>query len=200
MLEIIVKRKIIIHMKKIKSMLESIYVQLKQAQIERIYQQLKHELLIAYQSEHAVWAGLAVFFGIGLSSLLWICIIIYQQFHYQDTLAYMPEQPQLIVKLAPNRLFSEPPTSYHQTFNVSYQLAGILFNEDGAKREVMLRLPSGDVRGYHVGDVLADGVKIVDIQAFQVTLEKNGQHKILKLDQYQSDFLSDKPKSGQSLF
>lgn len=181
-------------------MLESIYAQLKQPELERMYQQLKHELLIAYQSEHALFGGVVVFCSIGISSLLWICITIYQQFHYQDTLAYMPETPKFVINLGPKRLLSEPLALYHQAFNLPYQLAGILFNDDLAKREVMLRLPSGEVRSYHVGDVLADGVKIVDIQAFQVTLEKNGQHKIFKFFQYQSDFLSDKPKSGQSLF
>ena len=183
-------------MKKIKSMLGL----LKQPKLEHLYQQLKQELCTAYQAKDDVWGGIILFCGIGLSSLLWILSILYQHFHDEDILAYSPERQQLHTTLSSHRLFTAPPRLNHQAFHLSYQLAGILFHLDAAQRAVMLKLPSGEMRSFHTGDVLADGVKIVDIQAFQVTLEKNGRHQTLKLDQYQRDFLSDKPKSGQSLF
>ena len=194
------KREIIIHMKKIKSMLELILVKLKKPGFEQIYQQLKQEVLIAYQSKHHVWGILVVYLGIGISSFVWIFATIYQHFHDQDDISMTQSKPLLPVNLPPNHLFMESPKRNQEGFNVPYQLSGILFDEDSAKREVMLRLPSGEVKSYRLGDELPDGVKILDIDSFQVKLEKNGQQKTLKLDQYRRDFLSDKPKSGQSLF
>lgn len=187
-------------MKKIKSMLELAKTKLQKPVFEHIYQQLKQEVLIVNQSKQRVWGIFALYFGIALFSFLWVLLTTYQYFHYQDTLMDAREKPHRVIILGTNRLFAEPPTQAHAGFHIPYQLAGILFDDDVLKREVLLKMPSGEVKSYQVGDELSDGVKILAIEAFQVKLEKNGRQKILKLDQYKGDFLSDKPKSGQSLF
>ena len=122
------KREIIIHMKKIKSMLELILVKLKKPGFEQIYQQLKQEVLIAYQSKHHVWGILVVYLGIGISSFVWIFATIYQHFHDQDDISMTQSKPLLPVNLPPNHLFMESPKRNQEGFNVPYQLSGILFS------------------------------------------------------------------------
>jgi hypothetical protein len=186
-------------MKKIKSMLELFRAKYKKPAFEQVYQQLKQEVLIANQSKQRIWGMLVLNLGIVVMSFIWATVIIYQHFHDQD-IANAQETPHREIHLGANRLFLEPPQQGQSGFHIPYQLAGILFDKDIKKREVMLLLPSGVVKSYHVGEELPDGVKILDIEVFQVKLEKDGQQKILKLEQYKGDFLSDKPKSGQSLF
>ena len=171
-----------------------------------LYQTEFNELWnISYNSPFSVGYMLAILFAMSMLLLGWLRNDWNQELEYQQqaTIIIMKAKPiRQYLQLGAERLFGKPlSTNVQHQISSAFQLEGIVYDKAVQKRSAVLKDASGEEKIYYIGDVLPGGAKLYNIDQGSIEIEYQGYRHQLKLKQYPSSFLSDKPlDSGTRIF
>ena len=156
--------------------------------LERECRQLWH---VGYAQAETLWC----FLGLGLwmlfTTVFWLIGCLSMGQDYQTASMQVQHRPvQAPLHVGSQRLFGEPIVMGTQS---SWKIQGLLYDDNPAKREALLKDAHGQIRGFHEGDELPGGGRVLKINPEMVEIEQNGAHFQLKMQRYPAHFLSNEP-------
>lgn len=186
------------HMISLKSISEQFskhHLMARYPQLKWLEKEIQHLWQVGYIQAETLWCMLGLGGWLMLTTMMWVAGRLEEIQVYEHSLNQVRHQPvRETLRVSSQRMFGEPvvvTTAAHS----SWKVQGILYDDNPKKSEVLLKDALGKVQGFHQGETLPNGGRVVKITVDEVEIEENGAHLKLKIQKFPASFISDEPSS-----